>query len=415
MSHQQHKTITKVIPNLGDSLERGGSIMCSLKIRHCLVVTLCMLCPLFCAAQEGINGEAAYISFSVPGALGTYPMSINASMTVTGYYLVSPTVVEGFVQDADGIITTFKVGGSILTEPESINSAGEVTGLYETVSKTPQGFLRYADGRIITFDYPSSNQYGPQAQPVAINDFGEIAGNSPSTQGASEGFTRSRAGVFNGFGFVDGSDYPTTVTALNGSGIVVGYFDSYDGPYSPVLSSFILHADGYLTEFDVPVDVAFPCNLKSISSSVNTEGVIAGWYEGDSRPSSDAEQCVTPIAGGFVRSSQGAFTLFQAPGPIVTSFDAGPAGGFLPGHNSNLAMNGLSLNQAGTITGSYTDTNQAQHGFVRNPYGTITSFDPPRGKQTTATSINDSGVIVGSYFYDWNTQIAQGFLRLPKP
>jgi hypothetical protein len=28
--------------------------------------------------------------------------------------------------------------------------------------------------------------------------------------------------------------------------------------------------------------------------------------------------------------------------------------------------------------------------FVRDPYGTITSFDPPRGTQTTATSINAS-------------------------
>jgi hypothetical protein len=32
------------------------------------------------------------VSFLLPGALGTYPMSINASMTVTGYYYVTPTV-----------------------------------------------------------------------------------------------------------------------------------------------------------------------------------------------------------------------------------------------------------------------------------------------------------------------------------
>ena len=73
------------------------------------------------------------------------------------------------------------------------------------------------------------------------------------------------------------------------------------------------------------------------------------------------------------------------------------------------------MNQEGTIAGSYKDPEGAQHGFVRNPYGTITSFDPPRGTLTTATSINDSGVIAGSYFYDWNTRIAQGFLRIPRP
>ena len=75
----------------------------------------------------------------------------------------------------------------------------------------------------------------------------------------------------------------------------------------------------------------------------------------------------------------------------------------------------LSIDGQGSITGSYTDTYGTQHGFVRNPYGTITSFDPPKGRQTTATSINESGVIAGSYFYDWNNQVAQGFLRLPKP
>jgi hypothetical protein len=75
----------------------------------------------------------------------------------------------------------------------------------------------------------------------------------------------------------------------------------------------------------------------------------------------------------------------------------------------------LSINQAGSITGSYLDADGAQHGFVRNPYGTITSFDPPRGGNTSATSINDSGVIAGSYYYDWNAQIAEGFLRIPQP
>jgi hypothetical protein len=51
---------------------------------------------------------------------------------------------------------------------------------------------------------------------------------------------------------------------------------------------------------------------------------------------------------------------------------------------------------------------------VRNPYGTITPFDPPRGRQTTATAMNDAGVITGTYFYDWNAEIAQGFVRVPK-
>jgi hypothetical protein len=253
-----------------------------------------------------------------------------------------------------------------------------------------------------------------QTQPLAINDFDEVAGNYPSSQGASIGFTRSREGVYHSLIFEDGANYPTTVTALNGSGIVVGYFENFER-FGDFESTFIWHPDGYMTQFDVPV--ALPCFLQSISSSVNADGVIAGWFEGSSHPSSDSEQCGTPIAGGFVRSPQGAFTLFQAPGPIVTSPDAGPAGVFPPGYNVQLptAINRLQINGQGTITGSYTDTNQAQHGFVREADGVVTAFDPPRGRQTAATGINDSGVITGSFYYDWNAQTAIGFLRIPTP
>ena len=141
------------------------------------------------------------------------------------------------------------------------------------------------------------------------------------------------------------------------------------------------------------------------AESVNADGVVAGVY------SVCFYACATTNAGGFVRSPQGVFTLFNPPGTIVTSLVPHRVLGGVP----LTTPHRLSINQAGTITGSYVDAEGAQHGFVRNPYGTITSFDPPRGKQTTATSINDSGVITGTYFYDWNTQIAQGFLRVPEP
>jgi len=119
-----------------------------------LVAALCVLGPLTCVAHGGnINGEATYISFTVPGALGTYPMSINASMTVTGYYYVTPTVARGFLREADGTITTFDVAGATVTQPEGINTAGNITGYYiKPGVYAARGFLRYADGRIITFE-----------------------------------------------------------------------------------------------------------------------------------------------------------------------------------------------------------------------------------------------------------------------
>jgi hypothetical protein len=373
--------------------------MCSLKIRHCLVATLCTFSSLFCAAQEpAVSSEVSYLSFEVPGALGTYPMSINNSMAVTGYYYASPTMTRGFLRDADGAITTFDVLGDVWTEPESINDAGVITGYYEVVAGSPLAFMRYADGRMARLETPAGQ--GLTAQPVSINAFEEIAGDYPFPLPAStDGFTRSSAGAFTTIGLALGAAYQTVVTGLNDSGTVVGYF-----AVDSNISSFIRHPDGFSIQFDVPVEVGNDGRLETTAESINADGVVAGRYYACLQP------CTSATAGGFVRSPQGIFTLFSPPGTIVGL----PVELDEPFGASTRGPHQLSINQAGTVTGSYVDTEGAQHGFVRNPYGTITSFDPPRGKQTTATSINDGGVIAGSYYYEWNAQIAQGFLRLPK-
>ncbi len=99
-------------------------------------------------------------------------------------------------------------------------------------------------------------------------------------------------------------------------------------------------------------------------------------------------------------SPDGVYTLFAPPGALLAS----PVGGTVP--------HPISINQAGDITGSYTDSGGVQHGFVRNPYGTLTTFDPPEGGQTTATSINDGGEVAGFYHYHSGGPPV-GFIRVP--
>jgi hypothetical protein len=378
--------------------------MCFLTIqRYLLVALLFTLSAVFCKAQDYVKQKkASYFTMSVPGALGTFPMSLNDSMAVTGYYLVSPTVAYGFLEDAAGIITTFKVGGSIWTEPVSINASGDITGFYETVPGVPHGFVRYANGRIITFN-PPGNTFpgGVQAEPVSINAFGVVAGNYPFPNIASGGFARSRTGVFTTFSYAIGSSYPTVVTGLNASGTVVGFSSSLN--YTLDAVSFLVNPDGFTTFFSVPLSETHNYET-TIAESINGDGYVAGWY------GVCADFCETKSGGGFVRSPHGVFTLFNAPGPIV----ALPESADFDGTSFPLPRR-LSINQDRVITGSYTDANRAQHGFVRDADGVITSFDPPRGMQTTATSINDSGVIAGSFYFDWNAQTSIGFLRIPTP
>ena len=53
--------------------------------------------------------------------------------------------------------------------------------------------------------------------------------------------------------------------------------------------------------------------------------------------------------------------------------------------------------RAGTITGSYTDANNAGHGFLRARDGTFTTFDPPGAVGTFPLAINPAGAVTGSY------------------
>jgi hypothetical protein len=372
-------------------------------ISRLMVAALCVLGPFTYAAHSGnVNGEATYISFSVPGALGTYPVSINASMEVTGYYDLSPTVSRGFLREADGSITTFDVPGAVATEPQGINAAGNITGFYNDRAAASQGFLRYADGRIITFAGNPAIYLG--LLPISINDFDEIAGNYTYTFSQTV-FTRSRAGVFTTIQVPDRGSIE--VTAINASGSVVGYTGYSANGYT----GFVAHPDGYWAEIVIPTNPDCPNEAPgainaaaTIPGGINAAGTIAGVYTNNF---TDGPRCKTNITGGFVISADGEVALFQPPGTI-------------PPMSSNLGEPGdtpgpswISIDQAGDITGSYWDTAGILHGFVRNAYGTISSFDPPEGKETRVTSINDGGAIAGYYHYNAGGEPPVGFIRVP--
>jgi hypothetical protein len=102
---------------------------------------------------------------------------------------------------------------------------------------------------------------------------------------------------------------------------------------------------------------------------------------------------------GFVRNPLGTITTFDGP-------DATCSGNF------SFCTSPVGINLQGAITGFYCDAVTC-HGFLRAPSGTITAFDPPESVDTQffTGGINRAGVITGSY-YDAN-YLAHGFLRTP--
>lgn len=121
-----------------------------------------------------------------------------------------------------------------------------------------------------------------------------------------------------------------------------------------------------------------PGSADTLPESINSNGVVAGWYI-------DASN----VEHGFVRAVDGTITTFDPSGSMST-----------------LAM---SINDSGAVVGSYKDGAYVQHGFLRTPDGTITTFDAADSGSTDPVSINGEGVIAGDYI-DTNAT-THGFVR----
>ena len=98
----------------------------------------------------------------------------------------------------------------------------------------------------------------------------------------------------------------------------------------------------------------------------------------------------------------------------IITFDA-PGADTKPGDNNGTYSTGI--NASGAITGSYQDTNNAFHGFVRSPEGNPPTFEAPGADTgpyngTNPNAINDLGAITGSYTDA--TGYGHGFVRTPE-
>jgi len=121
--------------------------------------------------------------------------------------------------------------------------------------------------------------------------------------------------------------------------------------------------------------------LSTTPSAVDATGEIIGSFY-----RSDAETVY-----GFVREPDRKMTILYTPCP---------GGSIFPN----------SINAAGVIAGNYYGCG-AEHGFVRDRDGKLTTLDPPGSTSTQPTSINDTGAITG--FYADARGVTHGFLRSP--
>ena len=94
-----------------------------------------------------------------------------------------------------------------------------------------------------------------------------------------------------------------------------------------------------------------------------------------------------------------AVLCFSAPLPAQTRgfIPINPPGA---GTRADQGTTAIAINQNGVVAGYYGDDNYAFHGFVRSTEGVITEFDAPGLINTMVSGINSSGQIVGHGIYN---------------
>jgi hypothetical protein len=398
---------------IGNDSDRHLALARRIKARA-LSLGLCALGMAF-----AVNAKPHIITIDAPGA-GTGPSQgtgcfaftdcsvlINNAGAITGYYLDAKNVFHGFVRSRDGKFTTFEAPGADTnagdfngTLPNAINDAGAITGVYYDAQNLGHGFLRSPAGKFTTFDVPGGTV--GTVNPIALNVEGSIVGFYADQNGVFRPFLRHPDGTFSMWtvpGACETSPatgcFGTGAFSINVFGTIAGGYEDNSGNF--VDDGYVRSREGKLTSYEVPDAGTGPYQgTGSPGSSVplNQFGATAGYYI-------DAGN----VVHGYLRSPWGQITTFDIP-------DAGTQG--IGCYNDC----SIGLNDWGAVTGYYLDANNVYHGFVRSPWGKVSSFDAPNANTapgsfsgTFPVSINDEGAITG-YYLDANN-VAHGFLRLP--
>jgi hypothetical protein len=258
------------------------------------------------------------------------------------------------------------------------------------------------------FDYPNAtftDVAGVNAQGVIAGYFGDATGQHgfTATPKKPKGTTNVTFDVPNATGLV--------VTSINDQGTVTGAFWNGDTEHG-----FLRAADGTFTWLDDPA-IAPLDQQGTIPSAVNNSGVVVGYYfatdlTGSLCPDADGNwtvPCSSTVSHGFVWTATTGYTTYDE-----------PAAGTTFGHPS-LGTQLHGLNNMGDLVGSYTVMegsdlgNGATYSFrisgasftptvnlTASP-ATVTAFIDPNDVhgwcgETVATGINDQGTIVGNAF-----------------
>jgi len=303
-----------------------------------------------------------------PDAIALQVVALNANGDIAGLYETFDTQehLHGFLYTSNGTIKTLNAPGAIQTIPQSINGQDVITGIWQAQNgEGPyHAFVWSPTGGIISFDPPGS----VSTQSAFINDSGIIAGsfnpsNGPTAPGI--GYILSN-GAYTTFA-APGDSTITSVRGINANGDVAG---TVTAPPQP----FLRTSNGAFNVISLPL---------------GNEGSIAGLNASDEIAGRTLEKISLgkntyyPVDTCFVRTKRS-----------LTTFES----------HQLAAVSGI--NDGGDIVGPV-----GLQSFLRTADGQITIIAfGGNGTITSASAINNAGVVTGSYFA---SGVWYGFLLYP--
>ena len=259
----------------------------------------------FVAVSTAAAATYTFTTLQYPGALGTYPLSINKSGTIAGYFYDSGVGGHGFVYSG-GAYTQIDAGGTCgSTFVTGINDAGVIAGYcfpseggtrsfvdnkgtftYFTLPNILDSYTEAINNKTLSVGWLFTNAntvasfYAIDGKPVkaftapgsvataayGINNTGVVVGNGiPANGGTQEGFVLQN-GVFTFSRYPN--SYTTFFNGLNDLLQVAG--DQAMVARGPV--SAFLFQNGVFTDLQPPNAVG------SVASGINNSGVVVGYY-----------------------------------------------------------------------------------------------------------------------------------------
>jgi probable HAF family extracellular repeat protein len=267
--------------------------------------------------HHGADGDRddqnrSYGAGLAPTASAT-PATSGGTALIVGYYYNS-----GWFSylDTGGTFTTVTVQGATSTFASGVNTSGQIVGHYYDSSFNTHGFL-LSGSVLTTIDAPGAVQpYGTIV--TGLNGSGQVVGYYEDSAGVVHGFLWS-AGTFTTI------DYPeatgTYPTAINNSGVIVGYFTEATDSYR----------HGWERSGSTMTAINVSGASETMPQGINTSGQIVGAY----------------------LNASGQTSGFELSGTTVTTIN-------VPSATSTMVSG---IDDAGQMVGEYTDSTMTQYGF----------------------------------------------------